>query len=171
MFTVPVIGAVADRAEGQTAADQRLLPRQPQAPVGHARGQDQGPGAAAPRVRGHQKAPVRLRLGVERLLVQQLRPLFLRLFLEPGGEVHATEMGETGIVLHQRGVDDLAAGEFLFQQQDVLAGAGGVEGGGHAGGAGADDEDIVHNGNFLSLVVLFRKGRTLESARDRGFVA
>ena len=93
------------------------------------------------------------------------------LLLQLHREIGAADAGDGGIILHQRGVDDLAAGEFLFQQQDVLAGAGGVEGGGHAGGAGADDEDIVHNGNFLSLVVLFRKGRTLESARERGFVA
>ena len=68
-------------------------------------------------------------------------------FLVGGAEGHGTDFeqlggGEEG---HAGGVVEKGVGEAAFvDEDDGKAGALGVDGAGEAGGAGTDDEDVVH---------------------------
>jgi hypothetical protein len=56
-------------------------------------------------------------------------------------------VGEAGVVLDVGGQRQLPAGrtalDHALDQQRLEVGAGGVDGGGQPGGAGADDDDVV----------------------------
>ncbi len=52
------------------------------------------------------------------------------------------DVGEPGVVLDVGGDHELAAGLHSGHQDRRQAGTGGIDGGGVAGGAGADDQDF-----------------------------
>ena len=89
--------------------------------------------------RGH-VAEDELRAEALRLLAEQLHQL----------RAHA-RLGEAGIVLHVGGDRELPAGLRPLDDQRRQVGARGVERGGEAGGAGADDDEFVmrHSGSRL----------------------
>ena len=51
--------------------------------------------------------------------------------------------GPAGKVLDQRGDGELAAGLVAFEDERLEVGAGGVDGGGEAGAAGAEDDGVA----------------------------
>jgi hypothetical protein len=65
-----------------------------------------------------------------------------------GGHVHELGAGdallEAGIVLHLGGGGELTAGLRAVDQHGLEVGAGGVDRGGEARGAGAQDRDVFH---------------------------
>ena len=61
---------------------------------------------------------------------------------QPGALDH---VGEARIVLHVGGDGQLAAGLHARDQHGLQQGAGGVDGGGVAGGSGADDNHVVNS--------------------------
>ena len=54
--------------------------------------------------------------------------------------------GPAGKVFDQRGDGELAAGLVAFEDERLEVGAGGVDGGGEAGAAGAEDDGVVRSG-------------------------
>jgi hypothetical protein len=69
---------------------------------------------------------------------------FLGLLLDGGAEVVAGDaVGETGKVLDLLDVDQVAAGDDGFEDEDGEAVAGGEQAGGEAGESAADDDEVV----------------------------
>ncbi len=142
-------GAVAGGAPGHAAAGQALLVGEAELAVAGAHGEDDG-------------------LGVVLHVVGVLDHLDLAGEVDGGGvvgdeggaealglpahlvhEVRAHDaLGEAGVVLHLGGVHQGAAAlERALEHHRLEVGAGGVDGRGVAGGAGADDDDVVHGGH------------------------
>ncbi len=59
-------------------------------------------------------------------------------------------LGPAGKILDQRGDGELAAGLVALENQRVEAGAGGVDGGGESGAAGAKNNGVANIGHGLS---------------------
>ncbi len=59
--------------------------------------------------------------------------------------------GPAGEVFDQGGDGELAAGLVAFEDEGLEVGAGGVDGGGEAGAAGAEDDQVA-NRNFCRCV-------------------
>ena len=129
----PEEGPVAGGAVGDALATELRLPGAAQGPVGGSGGQDHRPGlqdlpagADALDVSGQ----VRLGDGGE-----------LRLHPQTGGvggeildKIKAGDAGDPGVVVHVRGVENLAPGEARLQQPEGQSRPDGVDGGGEPGG-------------------------------------
>ena len=76
-------------------------------------------------------------------LVVELGACGLGLLEHLDGELGAVDGAHAQVVGDFVGVDDLAAGRELVEQQGLHVGSDGVYGGGEAGGAGADDDNVV----------------------------
>ena len=70
---------------------------------------------------------------------------FLGVLRHLHGEVHAGEAGKAGIVVDLISIDDLSAVDIVLLDDDsVQSCPGGVDSGCKAGGAGSDDDQVVH---------------------------
>ena len=136
--------AVAGGATGDAVTDQRLLAGQAQPTRAGAGGDDQRAGRESRRPRS--EAVMRIRAQIHRSEMGQLEGR-----AEAGGLLlHVVDqfrplnaLRPAGKVLHQRGHRELAAGLVALQNQGVEAGAGGVDGGGESGAAGAKNYGIA----------------------------
>ena len=111
--------------------------------MAHARGQHQGGGGIAPLGGGQLKKTV---LGAQEsdLLHAHMDPKILDLLRQSLGKGRAAHAGQTGVVVHQGGVLDLASGALALQHQHVLARPGGIQGGSQARRASAHYNYVIH---------------------------
>ena len=80
-------------------------------------------------------------------------PNLRRLRFMQFGELEAADaVRKAGVVLDEVGERHLAAGHVALQHDGAQAAAGAVDGGGEAGGTGADDDDVVFVGVVVALV-------------------
>ncbi len=137
-----VEGAVAGGAEGKAVAEVLGFVGEAERLVARTGGEDEGVG----RVGGVGGLDVetgfkRLEAGdrVENKFGAERAGLSINVL----GQGFAGDLLGAGPVVDFGDLDDLAAGDFGFQNQGRFAGAKGVDGGGEAGDAGADDDDVV----------------------------
>ena len=138
-----VEGTVADGAVGNALAHELFFALNTQVAVTGAGGDDGRFAFIGTAFAGHGDVP-RLagntRDGVQLDLSPQLQHLTEELLAQLG----AAEADETGVILHPGGVGDLPAEGLLFNEKHAFFGSAGVNGGGQACGACADDDDVVH---------------------------
>jgi len=157
---IPVEGSIASRTGGQAAADEFLFVRQSEVPR-------RGTGRDDHRLRPQRFAAefhaersvivLRDRLDAS---VLDARAEFLRLLLHVHHHLRAHDtLGKAGEILHLRGRRELAAGLRAGKHQRIQVCAGGVDGGGVAGAAGSDDDDVFHDvaGSRPRRGALFRR--------------
>ena len=137
---------VAGGAVGHAVPGEALLPIDAQMPVLRAGGDDDRTGLVDV-VGGGDALDVALQLKGGDVLVADLRAEALSLLLHLVHELGAHDpLDETGVVLHLGRVHQGAArGHRAGQDDRVELGAGRVDGGRVAGGAGADDDDVVNH--------------------------
>jgi hypothetical protein len=131
--------AVAGGATGDAVADQRLFARQAQPAGAGARGDDQ---RARRNFASRGLEPEGIYIQIHRVQMGQLE-----VSAEAGGLLlHVVDqfgaldaLRPAGKVFHLGGHRELSAGLVALQNQRVKSGAGGVDGGGESGAAGAED--------------------------------
>ena len=89
---------------------------------------------------------------VRDLVIDDLHAQGLHLLGKLLGEIRAGHGRHGGIVLHQRGIDDLAAGILPLGHGHGLTGAGGIQRRRQSGRAAAHHDDIMHRGCLLMLL-------------------
>ena len=140
-------GPVAGGAVGDAAADELVLLGKPELAVARADGKNHGAAFVAAFF-GDDDLHAALVVDLDGPLEDNFGPEPARLCLDARGEVVARQVRLDGVVLDVRCVDDLSAADQRLEHKDGARGAPGVDGGGEAGGATADDDDVVH-GDYL----------------------
>ena len=135
-----VEGSVAGSAVGYAHAGICVFARNSELSVLSAHCEDDCPGFVCPHIRGDFfdfSAQIELRDG----LCHEFRPEILGVLLHFHGQVGAADARKTRIIVNFICVDDLtAAHEVLLDDDEVELRAGRVDGCGHTGGAGTDDD-------------------------------
>ncbi len=146
--------AIAGGAGADAVADERLLRRQAEPACRGSTGDDESAGVDD-LVAEVEREGVLREIGSGEMAEAELRAETRGLLADVFDELGALyAIGPAGKVLDQRGDGELAAGLVAFQHQRLEVGAGGVDGRGEPGAAGAEDDGVVNvwHGPELSIV-------------------
>ena len=144
--------AVAGGAVAHAPAGQPLLAGHLQLPAADAVGDDHRPALIGVSAGGHGLVCALVGQGGHPLKAD-VRAQGLGLLVEVHGEVRPGDLLAARPVLNVRRGGRLAAGGAPLQQQGGVPGPLGVDGGGQARRAGADDNDVVHMLTSLTRII------------------